>query len=81
MRQPITLQVHRLLAASAPEPLTCAAVAQRLGLALHSVEVAVCVSVRAECVRPVRRLDGGRGYAYTVAHVAPWFSRGVSHAD
>lgn len=62
----VELMVHRLLAASHPEPIDRADVVRRLALPVKAVEYALAAGVRMGVLRRVRPMRSSRGYAYTV---------------
>ena len=65
--QPNTLKLHRLLAASYPEPIDHADLVRRLSLPARALDRAISHCVANGSVRRVRRLCACKGYAYTVA--------------
>jgi DNA-binding transcriptional regulator LsrR (DeoR family) len=64
--QSITQRLHRLLAASYPEPIDRADLVRRLGLPVRALDRALERCRQAGVVRRVRPLSARHGYAYTV---------------
>ncbi len=62
-----TFRVHRLLAASHPEPIERGDLARRLGVPAKRLDHVLQHGIRLQIIRRARPLTSARGYAYTVA--------------